>query len=100
MAEMHGRKLTDLMIATYERSLGDIPIDDLKEALRETLKNVQYWPTPAHIHKQLEAVQLSRAKATTQEVWKPPEDWEVEPDTSEERADFAKKLRERVQSEN
>ena len=54
VAEIHRAEVSPAMIAAYESALSDVPVDEMRAALVETLRHVEYWPTPGHIRKQLE----------------------------------------------
>ena len=92
-AEMHRRELTPMLISSYEILLGDVPVDELRAALRETLRVETFWPTPGHIKRKLDDIACRKANAPAHDVWRTPDDWVVEEDTREERAEFARSLR-------
>ena len=94
MAEIHKRKVSPAMIDTYEAIFSDVPYEDLRGALKETIRTVEFWPTPGHIQRKLDDLANKKAQAPAQETWTPPEDWVVEDDTKEERAAFVESLRE------
>ena len=55
MQEIHPKtEISQLMLNTYVRALEDVPIADLKVALLDTLRSVEYWPTPGHIRAKLD----------------------------------------------
>ena len=93
VAEIHRREVTQLMVATYQRTLGDVPPEALGPALLETLSSVTHWPTPGDIRRKLNDLESVKAQPA---VWKTPEDWTTDGSTKEERIAYAKELRERV----
>ena len=54
MAEIHNRELSKTMILTYEAAFSDVPYEDLRGALKETIRTVEFWPTPGHIQRKLD----------------------------------------------
>ena len=48
-AEIHSKRLSPLMIAGYERALGDVPPETLGPALLSTLRNVTVLAYPRQI---------------------------------------------------
>ena len=84
------------MVKTYERALGDIPPDTLGPALLETLRSVEFWPTPGHIRRKLNDLEIKNEQRPERQVWTPPKDWKEDDSTKEERLAHVKELRERV----
>ena len=55
MQEIHPKtEVSQLMLNTYVRALEDVPVADLKVALLDTLRSVEYFPTPGHIRAKLD----------------------------------------------
>ena len=55
MQEIHPKtEVSQLMLDSYVHALKDVPIADLKVALLDTLRSVEYWPTPGHIRAKLD----------------------------------------------
>lgn len=54
ICEIHQRDATSDLARVYEATLSDLAIQNLDRALALTLKNVKFWPTPAHVREQHE----------------------------------------------
>ena len=68
-AEIHNREVTPAMAATYESALGDLPEPELRWALNETLRQVPYWPTPAHVRQQVDRRKTEARKTAADRAW-------------------------------
>ena len=84
------------MVKTYERALGDVFPKTLGPALLETLRSVEYWPTPGHIRRKLNDLESKNQPRPEREVWNVPGDWKVDESTKEERAAYVKAVRAKV----
>ncbi len=68
-AEIHQRELTLHMVEAYKSALLDLPVTELRDALNSAIRNVQYWPTPAHIRQQWESMHAKRDQAAAEQSW-------------------------------
>ena len=68
-SEIHNREVRGVAAAAYEFALADLPVEELRWALNETLRQVPYWPTPAHVRQQLDRLKTEVRKTAADQAW-------------------------------
>ena len=62
-------KVSDDTLSVFESALADIPAEDFRDALNSTIRNVVFWPTPAHVRQQWESLHAKREQAASEKAW-------------------------------
>ena len=57
------------MIGVYESALVDLPIEELRAALNQTLREEKFWPTPGHVFERWSNNALVKDKAEAELAW-------------------------------
>ena len=82
-SEIHNREVRAAAAAAYESALADLPVEELRWALNETLRQVPYWPTPAHVRQQVDRRETEARKTAADRAWlaaqKRLSDWHYDP---------------------
>ena len=82
-SEIHNREVREAAAAAYEFALADLPVEELRWALNETLRQVPYWPAPAHVRQQFDRRGAGVRKTTADQAWLAVrsrlEDWHYDP---------------------
>ena len=65
----YAAKISDMTLSVFESALSDIPEDELHAALNATIRNVEFWPTPAHVRTQWEQHHAKDDQAAAEKSW-------------------------------